>query len=236
MIAKTITHPKFVSLQRSLGLPLFQTIGLLESLWILAALHADDGDLSRFSEVDIGSFLQWPGDPKELVDLLVEHRWLDRTESGLQIHDWDQNCPRYIHDRRQKRLKRQTNATVSQNISDILRQSENVSEPRRKSTPEQNRTEQEQNRTKQTCLIECLTEIGVSNPEVHIQAAINQGKTLDDIQALIDHFRRAKSQSKPPGAALLACWLKGSQPWPAILPKVEEPYQRPKKPLTVGGD
>jgi hypothetical protein len=65
-------------------------------------------------------------------------------------------------------------------------------------------------------LVECLSSFGVSNPEDHIQAAIDQGKTPTDIEALIAYYRAAQSQRKPPGAALLASWLKGKKAWPSI--------------------
>jgi hypothetical protein len=244
MIHTALSHPKTKLLQKSLGIPLYQVVGILETLWLMTAQYADDGDLSRLNTSQIAAYLEWEKEALALIDSLVECGWLDREGDRLRIHDWEDHCPKYIHERRKKRRQRKReniHQSCPPHVPELSPSVPGQSPPCPDAstvchTPYTTNTKPIPNPTKQTCLIECLTEIGVSNPEVHIQAAINQGKTLDDIEALIDHFRRAKSQSKPPGAALLACWLKGSQPWPAILPKVEEPYQRPKKPLTVGGD
>lgn len=106
MIHNTPTHPKFRKLQKRLSLPLFQVVGVLESLWHLTVQCADNGDLSRFSPEDICDFMGWLGNPDELIDALVECRWLDRVDGGLFVHDWLDHAPTYVKDRHRKRESR----------------------------------------------------------------------------------------------------------------------------------
>lgn len=105
----TATHPKFRRLQRELGLPAYAVVGLLESLWMLAAQFAEDGDLSRFSNLEIADYAGWEGDEKQLVEALIACRWLDRNDQTLTIHDWEDHRPDYLSDRVRKRAERQKN-------------------------------------------------------------------------------------------------------------------------------
>ena len=106
MKSGTTNHPKFRALMRSLKLPQYVVVGLLESLWMLASQFADDGDLSRFDSNAIADFSGFEGDAEALMDALVECRWIDRDGDTLRVHDWEDHCPDYIYDRRRKRRKR----------------------------------------------------------------------------------------------------------------------------------
>jgi hypothetical protein len=117
----TTTHPKFRALMRSLGLPQYVIVGLLESVWTLAAQFADDGNLSRFDAHAIADYSGYEGDAEALLDALVDCGWLDRIDGKLCIHDWDDHCPDYIYDRRRKRQKRaelRTSLKQSGNVPD----------------------------------------------------------------------------------------------------------------------
>jgi hypothetical protein len=109
----TTTHPKFRRLQRELGLPSYAVVGLLESLWMLAAQFAEDGDLSRFSNLEIADYAGWEGDEKQLVEALIACRWLDRNDQTLSIHDWEDHRPDYLSDRVRKRAERSKNTGIS---------------------------------------------------------------------------------------------------------------------------
>jgi len=85
---QAITLVKFSALSKRLSLPRCWTIGVLESLWTFACCNARDGDLSRFSALEIAGWIEWPGDENELIEALVETRWLDRDGDSLSIHDW----------------------------------------------------------------------------------------------------------------------------------------------------
>ncbi len=102
----TPAHPKFRRLMMRLDLKQYEAAGLLELLWAMAAQFTDDGNLSRFDCDDIAAYLDWRGDPQKLVDTLVECRWLDRDESSVSIHDWDDHMPHFITERVRKREQR----------------------------------------------------------------------------------------------------------------------------------
>jgi hypothetical protein len=93
---QAITLLKFKSLAARLSLPLWQTVGVLESLWLFAMHHARDGDLSRFRPSDLAAWLEYGGDATAMVEALVETRWLDRNGDGLVIHDWADHKPTWL--------------------------------------------------------------------------------------------------------------------------------------------
>ncbi len=94
-------HPKTVKLERRLG---FQGIRSLLALWTWAAQNRPDGDLGGangrtttvrrpLDEEDIEIAAQWPGEPGLFVATLVALGWLDRTERGYLLHEWQQHNP-----------------------------------------------------------------------------------------------------------------------------------------------
>lgn len=101
----TATHPKFKRLLKKLKLPQYAITGILESIWSMAAQYAaETGDLSRFNADDIADYCEWDRDADELVNALVECRWLDRDErtGRLVVHDWLDHRPGYINERLRK--------------------------------------------------------------------------------------------------------------------------------------
>ena len=94
-------HPKTVKLDRRLG---FQGIRSLLALWTWAAQNRPDGDLGGangrstvvrrpLDEEDIEIAARWPGEPGLFVATLVALGWLDRTERGYLLHEWQQHNP-----------------------------------------------------------------------------------------------------------------------------------------------
>jgi hypothetical protein len=97
---QTPTLPKFKKLKRRLGLTRDRDVmGLLESLWLLTQKSAPRGDVGKqLDNEDIAIELEWDGDADELVNALVDTRWLDRcSEHRLVVHDWATHAPRYVH-------------------------------------------------------------------------------------------------------------------------------------------
>ena len=131
----TTTHPKFRRLQRELGLPAYAVVGPLESLWMLAAQFAEDGDLSRFSALEIADYAGWEGDETKLVEALIACRWLDRNDQTLTIHDWVDHRPDYLSDRVRKRAERSKNAEFSNPSGECPDLSGNVQDSLGKSLP-----------------------------------------------------------------------------------------------------
>jgi hypothetical protein len=76
-----------------LNIPQYAAVGLLESLWHLAAKEAPQGDIGKLSNEDIALGLDWNGDADELVASLVQSRWLDEQDGArLVVHDWHIHC------------------------------------------------------------------------------------------------------------------------------------------------
>lgn len=114
----TTTHPKFRSLMRSLALPQYAVVGLLESVWTLAAQFADDGDLSRFSAQEIADYAGYDGNADDLLAAMISSRWLDGEIGALCVHDWLDHCPHYVHDRRRKR-RSSSDSTTSTDVPKV---------------------------------------------------------------------------------------------------------------------
>lgn len=105
----TVESLKFKKLKLKLGLAQWQAIGLLESLWMFTARNAPLGDIGKHSNEDIAVHLEWSGDPDSLIDILVECRWIDRSdEHRLLIHDWSDHLPMWL----QGNLKRHKKSPI----------------------------------------------------------------------------------------------------------------------------
>jgi len=88
---------KFKALQKRLGhAPMCHVVGYLETLWIFAQLQARDGDLTKFTALEIAGWIEFPGDPDEFIESLVKTRWLDRIGDRLLIHDWNEHKPNWL--------------------------------------------------------------------------------------------------------------------------------------------
>lgn len=93
---QTINLVKFKALQKRLAAPMCHVVGYLETLWIFCQIQAQDGDLSRYSPLEIAGWIDYPGDPQNFVDALVETRWLDRVGDCLLVHDWGEHKPNWL--------------------------------------------------------------------------------------------------------------------------------------------
>jgi hypothetical protein len=108
-------HVKTKRLQRALAIPLYQAVGVLETLWLMCQSNCDDGRIGKFTDEEIAAYLEWGGDAAELVAALAESGWLDPVEQPwrYEVHDWMENCPEFIWDRIRKRDLRQQRAGKS---------------------------------------------------------------------------------------------------------------------------
>lgn len=107
MKSGTPSHIKTKKLKMLLKLPLWQVVGILESLWHFAGDCADDGGVGRYSNEDIAAYMEWDGDPDELINAFVHCRWLDpHPVHRLVVHDWEDERPYYIEERIRKREQR----------------------------------------------------------------------------------------------------------------------------------
>lgn len=93
MKREAIGHTKMKRLCRRLDIPLYQGVGILESIWHLTAREAPRGDLGKLSDEDIALGIDYCGDESKLIDALVDSGWIERDSvERLVIHDWADHC------------------------------------------------------------------------------------------------------------------------------------------------
>ena len=98
MKSGTPFHPKVRKLARTLGLPLFSAVGILEMLWHYAEKYAPAGDIGKFDDQDIVDAVDWPEEPAKLVAALVDARLVDTCDCHrMIIHDWQDHCNDAVH-------------------------------------------------------------------------------------------------------------------------------------------
>lgn len=101
----TPQHPKTKALARSLAVPVYSAVGLLEMLWHFTAEFAPQGNVGRFSNQDIADALGWVECPDRLVDALLAARWIEQHKTHrLVVHDWHDHADDASH----MKLARQT--------------------------------------------------------------------------------------------------------------------------------
>jgi hypothetical protein len=90
----TIGNPKFDSLAKSTGLPRYQVVGILETLWHFTCEYAPRGNIGKWSDDEIAD---WIGIDRIhfgcVLELLIKHRWIDQSEEHrLVVHDWHEHA------------------------------------------------------------------------------------------------------------------------------------------------
>ncbi len=98
----TPEHPKMGELARSLKVARCTAVGIMECLWHFAAKYARDGDLTRFTPLQIAEAVHWPTKRADrLWSSLFQSRWVDRVPSAagerVLVHDWAENCEDSVH-------------------------------------------------------------------------------------------------------------------------------------------
>jgi len=88
----TIEHVKMHRLAERLSLPRYAAVGIMESLWHMAATKAPTGDITAIGAEDIAFYVRWDREPSELIEALVACRWVDRDGDRLLIHDWQEHA------------------------------------------------------------------------------------------------------------------------------------------------
>ena len=83
---------------RRMDIPLWQAVGLLESLWHLTARECPAGDIGKLSDEDIALAIDYRGDESAMIEALVQCGWIERSqEFRLVVHDWDQHADDAVH-------------------------------------------------------------------------------------------------------------------------------------------
>lgn len=87
-------HPKVKKAARLAGISEPEMIGRLHYLWWWALDYAPDGDLSKYSDDDIESAVDWHGEPGQFVKALIECGFndhcglIEKVKRGRVVHDW----------------------------------------------------------------------------------------------------------------------------------------------------
>lgn len=93
MMRQAFGCTKMKRLCRNLDIPTYAGVGLLESLWHLAARETPQGNIGKLSNEDIALAFDWRGDEDKLITALVDSGWLDEHETHrLVIHDWHEHA------------------------------------------------------------------------------------------------------------------------------------------------
>jgi hypothetical protein len=93
MKREALGSTKMKKLCKLLNLKLYMAIGILEGIWHLTAREAPQGDIGKLSNEDIALAIDYEGDVNQLVETLVECRWLDVSdEYRLVVHDWHEHA------------------------------------------------------------------------------------------------------------------------------------------------
>jgi len=83
---------------RRLDVPLYEAVGILETLWHLTATEAERGNIGKLTNEEIAIGIDYHGDEDALVESLVLCGWLDRDPvHRLLIHDWPDHATDSIH-------------------------------------------------------------------------------------------------------------------------------------------
>lgn len=83
-------HPKFADLKQRLGVSRYVALGALEALWHFAGRFTPKGNVGKYSDQQIESWIEWTGTPGAMIEALVCSRWIDRDSvHRLIIHDWE---------------------------------------------------------------------------------------------------------------------------------------------------
>ena len=98
MLRGTPDHPKTLALASFLGVHRLMAVGALETLWQWTARFAPAGDIGRWADAAIASGIHWDGEAAQLIEALVECKFLDRDQQHrLLVHDWPEHADDAVH-------------------------------------------------------------------------------------------------------------------------------------------
>jgi hypothetical protein len=82
-------HPKFAALKARLSMNRAETLGYLECMWHFCGRFTPQGNIGKYTDAQIESWIEWRGEPGALIAALVSEKWIDRDDSHrLIVHDW----------------------------------------------------------------------------------------------------------------------------------------------------
>ena len=112
-------HPKTKKLARLLDVKLPTAVGYLHFIWWWALNYAQDGSLDRYEAADIADAAVYDGDPQRLLDALINSGYIDKTDEGLVLHDWDEYAGKLLEKRARDRERKHTATAEARRTGDI---------------------------------------------------------------------------------------------------------------------
>ena len=112
-------HPKTKKLARLLDVQLPTAVGYLHFIWWWALNYAQDGSLDRYEAVDIADAAVYDGDPQRLLDALIDSGYIDKTDAGLMLHDWDEYAGKLLEKRAKDRERKRTAAAEARRAGEL---------------------------------------------------------------------------------------------------------------------
>jgi hypothetical protein len=93
MLRSVPEHPKFTKLASLLDKPKYAIAGILEMTWNFTSRFSPQGNIGRFSDAEIESWVGWDGPRGKLINALLECRWIDKSNKHrLLVHDWSEHA------------------------------------------------------------------------------------------------------------------------------------------------
>jgi len=83
-------HPKTIQLTTELGGHRAEVLPL--RLWAhVGKYHCDNGIMKGYTPASLAKILNWKEDPDKLIKALIKTGFIERTRSGLKVHDWTEH-------------------------------------------------------------------------------------------------------------------------------------------------
>lgn len=113
------THRKTILIASKLGLKPTYAASHIIRFWTWALDNVQDGDLSGLPAEVIAFAADWDGDADTFVKAAIYAGWLDETDSGLFIHDWEDYAGKLMERRLAERERSRKRRTISkQQVND----------------------------------------------------------------------------------------------------------------------
>ena len=115
-------NPKTKNLARKLGMSIHEIMGHLIQFWGWGMKYAQDGNISDFEAEDIADAAGWEGNPEEFLNAMIDCGrgskcgFIEKTEKGMFIHDWDEYGG-ILEKKREQNRQRQANFRKKKNVT-----------------------------------------------------------------------------------------------------------------------
>lgn len=192
------THKKTIRLTRILKIRKPEALGYLLLLWLWALDNTQDGYLDGLEAQDIAGICEWKGkNVAAFTDGLIDAGFLESTERGLCIHDWDDYCGKLMAMRagnrerqkryRDKRVTGQKKKTETKDTGQLNNDTVTVTCPQRNGATVPNRTVPIVSPVGDTISAESVT---ASTPEAVVTLPLNTGGEFSVVSTQVEEWQK----------------------------------------------